>query len=176
MTDTANPILQDNPSSTGSSASALLSTLVLNLVIFSVMVLLFVILRRSQRRMYVPRTYIGYLKPWQRTPESPNGLFNWITSMYKLPDTYVLQHHSMDAYLLLRFLKLSSMILFIGCCITWPILFPVDATSHGEGTQLDILSIAHIAKTEYARYYAHCFVAWIFVGKWIGFVCAVGPN
>jgi hypothetical protein len=139
--------------------------LVLNFAIFAVMVLLFVILRRSQRRTYVPRTYIGYLKPWQRTPESPTGLWNWITSMYKLPDTYVLQHHSMDAYLLLRFLKLSSMIMFVGCCITWPILFPVNATAHGPGAQLDILSISHIAKTEYARYYAHCFLAWIFVGK-----------
>ncbi|KAJ5619945.1 hypothetical protein N7510_003929 [Penicillium lagena] len=155
---------RDGSNTGSSSASALLSTLVLNFAIFAVMVLLFVILRRSQRRTYVPRTYIGYLKPWQRTPESPTGLWNWISSMYTLPDTYVLQHHSMDAYLLLRFLKLSSMIMFVGCCITWPILFPVDATAHGEGSQLDILSISHIADSEYARYYAHCFLAWIFVG------------
>lgn len=128
------------------------------------MVILFIFLRRSQRRTYMPRTYIGYLRPWQRTPDTPTGIWNWITEMYKLPDTYVLQHHSMDAYLLLRFLKMSSMLLFVGCCITWPILFPVNATGGGTGTQLDILSISNIGSNGYARYFAHCFVSWIFVG------------
>lgn len=127
------------------------------------MVVLFIILRKSQRRTYMPRTYIGYLRDWQKTPESPTGLWNWITSMYKLPDTYVLQHHSMDAYLLLRFLKLCSMLLFVGCCITWPVLFPVNATGGGTGTQFDVLSIANIGEDGYARFFAHNFIAWIFV-------------
>ncbi|KAJ5165856.1 hypothetical protein N7492_006152 [Penicillium capsulatum] len=153
----------EDPGDTGSSLSAFLTTLVPALISFAVMVILFVILRRSHRRMYMPRTYIGYLRPWQRTPDSPTGLWNWITAMYKLPDTYVLQHHSMDAYLLLRFVKLSAIILFVGCCITWPILFPVNATGGGDGTQLDLLSISNIAETEYGRYYAHCFLSWIFV-------------
>lgn len=128
------------------------------------MILVFVILRRSQRRQYMPRTYIGYLKPWQRTPESPTGLWNWITAMYKLPDTYVLQHHSMDAYLLLRFLKLSATIMFVGCVITWPILFPVNATGGGGKAQLDILSFSNVAPNTYGRYFAHALLAWIFIG------------
>ncbi|KAJ5893660.1 hypothetical protein N7495_005351 [Penicillium taxi] len=149
---------------TSSSASALVSTLIPALIIFFVMVGLFVILRRSERRMYMPRTYIGYLKPWQRTPDSPTGLTDWIISMYKLPDTYVLQHHSMDAYLLLRFLKLAALIMLVGCFITWPVLFPVNATAHGGESQLDLLSIANIdAKKDAGRYFAHCFIAWIFV-------------
>lgn len=127
------------------------------------MVLLFVILRRSNRRMYMPRTYIGYLRPWQRTPDSPTGLWDWVVAMYKLPDTYVLQHHSMDAYLLLRYLKLISLIMFIGCFITWPVLFSVNATGGGDGTQLDKLSISNIAENTYGRYFAHCFISWIFV-------------
>lgn len=142
-----------------------MTTLIPALIVFVVMVLLFVILRRSNRRMYMPRTYIGSLKPWQRTPDSPTGLWNWISAMYKLPDTYVLQHHSMDAYLLLRFLKLISALMFIGCVVTWPILFPVNATGGGTGTQLNMLTISNIDKSQYGRYYAHCFLAWIFVGK-----------
>lgn len=142
-----------------------MSTLIPALVVAAIMVILFIILRRTEHRQYMPRTYIGYLRPWQRTPSSPTGIWNWITAMYKLPDTYVLQHHSMDAYLLLRFLKLSSLILFVGCCITWPVLFPVNATGGGGGTQLDILSISNISADGYARYYAHCFLAWIFIGK-----------
>jgi hypothetical protein len=141
----------------------LLTVLIPSFVIAAVMVLAFIILRKRFRRMYMPRTYIGYLKPWQRTPDSPTGAWNWIKAMYKLPDTYVLQHHSMDAYLLLRFLKLCSVILFVGCCITFPILWPVNATGGGGQVQLNLLSISNIAKTQYARYFAHCFVAWIFV-------------
>lgn len=123
----------------------------------------FIILRKSQRRQYMPRTYIGYLRDWQKTPETPTGTWNWITSMYRLPDTYVLQHHSMDAYLLLRYIKLCSILLLVGCCITWPILFPVNATGGGTGKQFDLLSISNIGENGYARFFAHNFVAWIFV-------------
>ncbi|KAJ5091922.1 hypothetical protein NUU61_006792 [Penicillium alfredii] len=147
----------------GSTASGLVTTLVPALISFVVFIALFIVLRKSQRRMYMPRTYIGYLRPWQRTPKTPTGLWNWITAMYELPDTYVLQHHSMDAYLLLRFLKLSTLILFVGSCITFPILFPVNATGGAGGTELDLLSISNILDTQYGRYYAHCFLAWIFV-------------
>ncbi|KAJ5098273.1 hypothetical protein N7532_005274 [Penicillium argentinense] len=154
----------DDPGSASNSLSGFLSSLVVNIVIFAVMVIFFIILRKSQRRQYMPRTYIGYLKPWQRSPESPTGLWSWITAMYQLPDTYVLQHHSMDAYLLLRFLKLSAIIMFVGCCITWPILFPVNATGGGGQQQLDILSFSNVAPDGYGRFFAHAFLAWIFVG------------
>lgn len=83
--------------------------------------------------------------------------------MYSLPDTYVLQHHSMDAYLMLRFLKLSSLILFVGCCVTFPVLWPVNATGGGGQSELNLLSISNIAPDQYGRYYAHCFIAWIFL-------------
>lgn len=111
----------------------------------------------------MPRTYIGYLRGWERTPDTPTGLMDWIQAMYKLPDTYVLQHHSMDAYLLLRFLKMCSVLLFVGCCMTFPVLWPVNATGGGGQTQLNLLSISNIGKNSYARYFAHCFISWIFV-------------
>lgn len=159
-------VARSSGGSNSTSLSAFLSSLVVNLIIFAIMILLFVLLRRSHSHQYMPRTYIGSLRSWQRSPDSPTGLLNWITSMYKIPDTYVLQHHSMDAYLLLRFLKLAAIILFVGCCITWPILFPVNATGGGQQQQLDLLSISNIAGDQYARYYAHCFLAWIFVGTY----------
>ncbi|KAJ5321343.1 hypothetical protein N7476_004345 [Penicillium atrosanguineum] len=133
---------------TSSSLSAFLSTLIPALIVAVVMVIGFIILRKSQRRT---------------PPDTPTGTWNWIVSMYKLPDTYVLQHHSLDAYLLLRFIKLCSILLFVGCCITWPILFPVNATGGGTGEQFDLLSISNIGEDGYARFFAHNFVAWIFV-------------
>ncbi|KKK19363.1 DUF221 domain protein [Aspergillus rambellii] len=154
----------DSVQNTSNSASSLVTTLVPSLIIAVVMVLVFIFLRRSERRMYMPRTYLGFLRESERTPPSSTGLMNWIFDMYRLPDEYVLQHHSMDAYLLLRFLKIISMICFVGCLITWPILMPINGTGGAGKHQMDILSMSNVTKDKYARYFAHAFVAWIFVG------------
>ncbi|KAI9705577.1 MAG: Transmembrane protein 63C [Candelina mexicana] len=145
-----------------SSLSALVSTLVPVLVVAAVMTLLFLILRRSQRRQYAPRTYLGALREQERSPDLPKGLFNWIGSFYAIPDTFILNHSSLDGYLLLRFLKIVTAIAFVGCCITWPVLFPVNATGHGGQVQLNILSFSNVVDKN--RYYAHVFIAWIFYG------------
>lgn len=141
----------------------MLSTLIPSAVIAGAMILAFIILRRKFRRYYVPRTFLASLREDERTPESPSGLFNWITAMYKLPDTYVLQHHSLDAYLLLRYLKLITLICFVGCCITWPVLFPVNATGGAGNQQLALLTISNVS--DFARYFAHCFIAWVYLGE-----------
>ncbi|KAI1910331.1 phosphate metabolism protein 7 [Ophidiomyces ophidiicola] len=151
-----------NIDNASNSASGLVSTLLPTLVISGAMVLVFMVLRLSQRRQYIPRTYIGSLREDERTPAPAPGLFGWIGSMMKLPDTYVLRHHSMDAYLLLRYLKISSAICFVGCLISWPILFPVNATGGGGKKQLDMLTFGNVAGN-LNRYYAHAFVAWIFI-------------
>ncbi|CBF89927.1 hypothetical protein AN0229.2 [Aspergillus nidulans FGSC A4] len=153
----------ENPQAASNSASSLVTVLVPSLVVAGAMVLIFVILRRSERRMYMPRTYLGVLRDSQKTPPSSTGPLGWIKDMYKLPDEYVLQHHSMDAYLLLRFLKIITMICFVGSCLTFPILFPVNATGGAGKQQLDILSFSNVSETKYARFFAHALVAWVFV-------------
>jgi hypothetical protein len=77
--------------------------------------------------------------PSERSPLLPSGLLDWFGAFFKIPDTYVLNHQSIDGYLLLRFLKISTIICLVGCCITFPVLFPVNATAGGAGQQLDIL-------------------------------------
>lgn len=60
---------------------------------------------------------------------------------------------------------MTVVICFVGCCITMPILFPVNATGGGGQQQLDILSYSNIDKdTQSNRYYAHAFVAWLYYG------------
>ncbi|KAI1624765.1 hypothetical protein EDD37DRAFT_627913 [Exophiala viscosa] len=148
--------------STSPSLSGLISTLVPTLIIACAYFALFVVLRARFPRQYAPRTYLGALRPQERTPAPPNTLFGWIPFMRKLPDEYVLQHNSLDGYFLLRYLKMSIIICFVGCCITWPILFPVNATGGGGQSQLNLLSFSNV--TNKNRYYAHVFVAWIFIG------------
>ncbi|KAJ2992785.1 hypothetical protein NUW58_g2049 [Xylaria curta] len=125
----------------------------------------FLVLRKSQRRFYAPRTYLGSLRENERSPPLPGGLFNWFGAFWKISDYHPLQHQSLDAYLFLRFLKILIVICFVGCCITWPVLFPVNITGGGGTSQLNLLSFANVNKdTQYNRYYAHVFVSWIFYG------------
>lgn len=80
-----------------------------------------------------------------------------------MPDTYVLQHNSLDGYFLLRYLKIATAICFVGCCITWPVLFPINATGGAGQKQLDMLNFSNVTGNKY-RYLAHTGVAWIFIG------------
>lgn len=85
-----------------------------------------------------------------------------VTDLKGLPDHLVLERNCIDGYLFLRFFKLLVLISAVGCCITWPILFPVNATGGGGETQLDILSFSNVQNPN--RYYAHALVAWIYLG------------
>ncbi|KAI9675958.1 MAG: hypothetical protein M1829_003196 [Trizodia sp. TS-e1964] len=147
---------------TSNSLSGFLSTLIPVLLTSTALFVLFLVLRRTQNRQYSPRTYLGSLRENQRTPKLPNGMFNWFGAFFNIPDTHVLNHHSLDGFLLLRYLKIVTVISLVGCLITWPVLFPVNATGGGGGEQLDLLSMSNIADKN--RYYAHTFVAWIFFG------------
>ncbi|EKD18296.1 uncharacterized protein L3040_004746 [Drepanopeziza brunnea f. sp. 'multigermtubi'] len=149
------------------SLSGLVATLVPTAVIAAVYFLIFLVLRKTQRRFYAPRTYLGTLREEERTAPLPNGLLNWFRAFWKIPDIYALQHQSLDAYLFLRFLRMTVLIMFVGSCITWPILFPINITGGAGGEQLDKLSMSNVDKNasngKY-KYFAHCFAAWAFFG------------
>ncbi|MCJ1250309.1 hypothetical protein MMC30_007535 [Trapelia coarctata] len=167
MATSTHPLLpraSTDPASTSNSASGLVSTLIPVLLVAGIMFLAFLCLRRTQKRQYSPRTYLATLRPEERTPAIPTGLFNWIGPFFKIPDSYVLNHQSIDGFLLLRFLKIATVICLVGCAITWPILFPINATGGGPKMQLDILTYGNVLPGNNPRYYAHTFVAWIFLG------------
>ncbi|RYP10268.1 hypothetical protein DL764_000760 [Monosporascus ibericus] len=121
------------------SLSGLVATLIPTAAVAAILLILFLILRKSHRRYYSPRTYlVNDLHPYQV---------------------------SLDAYFFLRFLRMLVVMAFVGCCILWPILFPVNATGGGGQTQLSILSYSNVDNTnEKNRYYAHALGAWVFYG------------
>ena len=99
----------------------------------------------------------------ERTPDLPTGLFNWIRAFNKIPDSYVLDHQCFDGYLLLRYLKISAIICFVGCLVVWPVLFPVNATGGGAQNQLNIISFSNVKNPN--RFYAHTLIAWIYLSE-----------
>lgn len=94
----------------------------------------------------------------------PTGWFNWFGAFWKIPDTYTLTHQTLDAYLFIRYLKVCTIISFVSLCITWPILFPVNATGGGGQQQLEILSYSNVSVDKPNYFFAHVFVAWAVYG------------
>ncbi|ROT40740.1 DUF221-domain-containing protein [Sodiomyces alkalinus F11] len=150
-----------------SSVSAMVSTLIPTLIIASIYFTIFLVLRKSQRRFYAPRTYIGSLRQQERTPALPGGLFNWFGAFRNIPDYHALQHQSLDAYLFLRYLRICATICVVGLILTWPVLFAVNATGGGTQEGLNMLSYSNVdvdSPQGRNRLYAHVFLGWLFYG------------
>jgi hypothetical protein len=60
-----------------------------------------------------------------------------------------------------------TLMAFVGAIVTWPVLFPVNATGGGGESGLNILSFSNVSNQ--ARYFAHAIIAWIFFG-WVMFL------
>ncbi|EHY61215.1 phosphate metabolism protein 7 [Exophiala dermatitidis] len=151
-----------NRNSGSNSLSGIISTLVPTFVIASLAFTGFLILRTRYSRVYRPRTDERLVDEDGRTPRSDTGFFGLLRNYSTLPDSHVLRHNSLDGYLWLRFFKVLIFITLVGCVITWPVLFPVNATGGGGQQQLDILSMSNVNKP--VRYYAHALVACVFLG------------
>lgn len=114
------------------SASSLVSTLVPNLLVAAAFVTLFMIFRPRFKRLYAPRTYIDSLGDERKTPAPSSGFLGWIKDFRRISDKYILDHSSIDGYLFVRYFKVIVTISVLGIIITWPILFPVNATVSAE--------------------------------------------
>ncbi|KAF1980683.1 DUF221-domain-containing protein [Aulographum hederae CBS 113979] len=148
----------------GKSASfqAILAAFIPTFITAVIYIIIFVQIRTKYSKIYTPRTYIGVVPEKHRTPLLPKGTRKWLNTFRQLNDKFVLRHQSLDGYLYLRFLRTIIFICFVGCCITWPILFPVNATGGGSASQLDRISFSNINGN--LRLYAHAVVAWVFLG------------
>ncbi|KAI1413423.1 DUF221-domain-containing protein [Hypoxylon sp. FL1857] len=154
-------IMETKPKGSASLA-AIVSAFVPTWFTGLIFVAIFIVVRRWYPNIYAPRTFMGTIPEKDRTPSPSRSYFNWVRTMYKVPDKFILHHQSLDAYLYLRFLRTTIFICFVGCCITWPILMPVNATGGGSSTELDKIGIGNIKKKD--RFYAHAIIAWVYFG------------
>jgi hypothetical protein len=150
--------------SSSSSASGLLSTLAPVALIALIWFTLFLIFRKWFPRNYRPRTFLGSIEERERSPKLPDGLFSWFGNFFSVPDSYVLNHHSLDGYLFLRLLKMAVITCLVGCCITFPVLLPINITGGGGKSQLDILTLGNVTDN-YWKLFAHAGCAYLFFGK-----------
>ncbi|EGW32905.1 uncharacterized protein SPAPADRAFT_137517 [Spathaspora passalidarum NRRL Y-27907] len=158
----------DGPSASNSSVSQFISTLIPTLVISAIFLLAFLILHKKRKRVYEPRSVVKTLPKDYRLNEVPSGPLGWITELLRKPESFIVQHAGVDGYFFLRFLFEFLCICILGVIITWPILFPVNATNGNNNTPgsniggFDILSFANIRNKW--RALAHVFLSWILFG------------
>ncbi|KAH6718318.1 hypothetical protein BKA61DRAFT_732622 [Leptodontidium sp. MPI-SDFR-AT-0119] len=150
-----------NPTNT-SSFAALFSTLVPVLIYAVVCLCLFVVGRKFFPRVYYPRTFLSSIAPHERSKALPDGWVNWIIPFWKTPDIEILNHASLDGFLFLRYIKMLTVICLVGCCMTWPILFPVHIYGGGDSKELDMLTFGNVKHKSWL--WAHALVAWAYFG------------
>ncbi|KAM3415085.1 hypothetical protein BST61_g10219 [Cercospora zeina] len=141
------------------SFDAILGAFIPTFIISVIYLTIFTLVRNYFRRTFAPRTYLGTIPEKHRTPASHADGKSWLHDFRQLTDKFVLKHNSLDAYLFLRFLKFVIAVCFAGSCLTWPILFPINATGGGNASQLDRISFSNIAKNSHL--WAHTVVAWL---------------
>jgi hypothetical protein len=98
----------------------------------------------------------------EKTPAPSQGYLSCTKDFRHISDEYILSHHSLDGYLYIRFLKMLVFMSLIGRFITWPVLFPINATGQGGQSGFDILSFSNV--DDLTRYFAHALMAWVFFG------------
>lgn len=146
-----------------SSISALVSTLVVNLVIFVVMVGVFMLLRRTQKRMYMPKTYVTTVPEYKRRAADSvpaGGMLGWLTGAGKADDQTLLRTAGLDGYFFLRYLRTMRTIILTGCLLTVPILIPINITGGGTEGGLNKLSFSN--STDKNRLWGHVLVGYVF--------------
>ncbi|KAG6008416.1 hypothetical protein E4U21_004438 [Claviceps maximensis] len=146
----------------GSSLQKLGTTFIPVSVFFCACLVAFIILRRFCKRVYAPRTIAELRAPNLPSPALPGGWFNWIVPFFKTPDSWVLNHGSLDGFFFLRFLKVLRNICLCGCLVTFPILFPIHSMGGVGLTDLDKLTIGNVKDPQ--KLLSHVFVAWAFFG------------
>ena len=148
---------------TGSTSFAAIgATLVPTLITGFAFITAFLLLRRPYRNIYMPRTYFKTIPEHDRTPSSSHSSVPWYHDFRMLNDSFLLQQSSIDAYLFVRFLRVIIIICVLGCFLTWPVLFAVNATGGGSASQLDKIAFGNVDDNN--RLYAHAAVAWNFFG------------
>ncbi|KAG5935690.1 hypothetical protein E4U60_003002 [Claviceps pazoutovae] len=146
----------------GSSIQKLGTTFIPVAVFVCVCLITFVVLRRFCKRVYAPRTIPELRFPNLPSPALPGGWLNWIIPFFKIPDSWVLNHGSLDGFFFLRFLKVLRNMCLCGCLVTFPVLFPIHATGGVGLSDLDSLTIGNVKEPQ--KLLAHVFVAWAFFG------------
>ncbi|KAG0265257.1 hypothetical protein BG011_005128 [Mortierella polycephala] len=140
------------------SIGAFTSALIFNTAVGVAIFVAFCIVRYWNKKIYQPRTYL--VNEDVRSPELPSGVFSWITASFMVKDDDLVNRIGLDAYMFLRFQKMSAT-LFIGfTLLAIPILLPLNIVGGLDEDGLSRMSISNVKDSW--RLWFHLFLTIIF--------------
>ncbi|GJJ69766.1 calcium permeable stress-gated cation channel [Entomortierella parvispora] len=142
INNTTKPKIDDPQLTVDNSIKAFTSALLFNAALGAGLFAAFCVVRHWSKKIYQPRTYL--VNKDIRSPELPPGAFSWITASFKVKDTELLDRVGLDAYMFLRFLRMSAFF-FAGCSLlSLPILVPLNVVGGVGDSGLGSMTIGNV--------------------------------
>ncbi|KAJ7495963.1 DUF221 family protein [Mycena galericulata] len=142
--------------STSNSTSTFLTALVANGGLLVVEIGAFLILKNRLGRIYSPRTYLP--PPAKRAQELPKSYWRWLPALLVEDAEDIIQKNGLDAYMVIRFLKMLMAIFFVFTVSTFLVIIPVDIVGvQGlSGDNIERVTWSNIVdKNDQKRFSAH---------------------
>lgn len=155
--------------SQGASLSQFLTTLAVSAFFAVLQVAVFAIIRRSFKRIYEPKTYLGDEK--RRVEPLPASFCGWLPALLRMPQEDLIRTSGLDAYFFARYLYVHAFFFLSSFFVLAIILFPiytVDGKGEDNGKKgLDILTFGNISPRHSSRYAAPLVLAYVFIGVFL---------
>ncbi|KAF9983038.1 hypothetical protein BGZ75_005480 [Mortierella antarctica] len=145
------------------SISTFNSALVFNAVVGVAVFAAFCIVRRWNRKIYQPRTYL--VKEDVRSPELPQGIFSWITASFRINDSELVNRIGLDAYMFVRFQRMCAMLFTAFTLVAIPIIIPinlVNGVNTVETKGIVAMTIGNVPEAQPWRLWFHLILTILF--------------
>ena len=155
--------------SQGASLSQFFTTLAVSAAVAVLEITVFAIIRRTFKRIYEPKTYLGDEK--RRVEPLPTSFCGWLPRLLKMPQEDLIRTSGLDAYFFARYLYVHAFFFLSSFVLLAIILFPiyiVDGKGESNGkTGLDLLTFGNISPRHSSRYGAPLVFAYVFIGAFL---------
>ncbi|CAI2166614.1 17007_t:CDS:2 [Funneliformis geosporum] len=148
----------DEQFNTDSSIQTFTSSLIFNTSISVAVFVAFDILRKRNKKVYEPRTYLVPEK--KRSEPLPSGLFAWVLPVLRVSDEEVIRRIGLDSFMFIRFMGMFMKLFGVFSIFGTIILLPLDAKNQKGGAGLDQFTLGNISDSK--RLWAHLILTWLF--------------
>ncbi|KAJ7647051.1 DUF221 family protein [Roridomyces roridus] len=155
MSVSASQLQQNN------STKAFTTSLVANGALLLVEIAAFLILKNHLGKIYSPRTYLP--PPYKRAKELPNSFWRWLPALLVEDPKEIINKNGLDAYMVLRFLKMLLKIFLVFTILTFLVIVPVNTVGlpAASDDRIQRITWSNIANaSDQKRFWAHITVVY----------------
>ncbi|KAJ7497585.1 DUF221 family protein [Mycena latifolia] len=149
--------------SSSNNTKAFLTAFVANGALLVLEVGAFIVLKNRLKRVYSPRTFLPPVE--KRAQVLPAGLWRWLPALLVEDPKDIIQKNGLDAYMVLRFLKMLIVIFLVFTVSTFLVIVPVDIVGleglSGDGIERLTWSNIPSSEKDQKRLSAHLIMVYL---------------